>query len=134
MTDTLRTRIAAAIYNACDDYTQKFLVRPDCPGASELEGDGKPVCYVLADAVIREVGPIPDRTHVDDQGRIWEWCGGQPGTWAWRITAVEVDVKCAVCKRTYGVRADAPGWSAVWTCCISCQANEENEWLKRDKK
>ena len=29
---------------------------------------------------------IPDRTFVDDLGRRWEWCGGQPGTWAWRIT------------------------------------------------
>lgn len=24
----------------------------------------------IVDAVIREFGPIPDRTHVDDQGRI----------------------------------------------------------------
>lgn len=51
----LRTRIAAVIYNACDDYTRKLMVRPDCPGASEVEGDGTPVCYVLADAVIREL-------------------------------------------------------------------------------
>lgn len=29
---------------------------------------------------------IPDRAFVDDLGRRWEWCGGQPGTWAWRIT------------------------------------------------
>ena len=29
---------------------------------------------------------IPDRTFIDDFGRRWEWCGGQPGTWAWRIT------------------------------------------------
>ena len=28
----------------------------------------------------------PDRTFVDDLGRRWEWCGGQPGTWAWRVT------------------------------------------------
>lgn len=53
--DHLRTRIAAAIYNASDDYTRKLMVRPDCPGASELEGDDKPVCYMLADAVIREL-------------------------------------------------------------------------------
>ena len=32
------------------------------------------------------VQQIPDRTFVDDLGRRWEWCGGQPGTWAWRIT------------------------------------------------
>ena len=55
MTDDLRTRIAAAIYNASDEYTRKLMVRPDLPGASELEGDGNPVCYVLADAVIREL-------------------------------------------------------------------------------
>lgn len=29
---------------------------------------------------------IPDRTFIDDLGRRWEWCGGQPETWAWRIT------------------------------------------------
>ena len=28
----------------------------------------------------------PDRTFVDDLGRQWEWCGGEAGTWAWRIT------------------------------------------------
>ena len=31
-------------------------------------------------------GGIPDRTFVDDLGRRWEWCGGVPGTWAWRVT------------------------------------------------
>ena len=29
---------------------------------------------------------IPDRTFVDDLGHRWEWCGGEPGTWAWRVT------------------------------------------------
>ncbi|MEN4419785.1 hypothetical protein VXD82_02045 [Mycobacteroides chelonae] len=29
---------------------------------------------------------VPARTFVDDLGRRWEWCGGQPETWAWRIT------------------------------------------------
>lgn len=29
---------------------------------------------------------IPDRTFIDDLGRRWEWCGGEPDTWAWRIT------------------------------------------------
>lgn len=29
---------------------------------------------------------IPDQTFVDDFGRRWEWCGDQPGTWAWRVT------------------------------------------------
>lgn len=60
----LRTRIATAIYNACDDYTRKLLVRPDCPGASELDGDGKPVCYVLADAVIEELA-LEQQAHYD---------------------------------------------------------------------
>jgi len=31
-------------------------------------------------------GGIPDRTFVDDLGRRWEWCGGEEGTWAWRVT------------------------------------------------
>ena len=56
MSDNLRYRIAAAIYDASDEYARKLMVRPDCPGASELEGDSKPVCYTLADAVIRELG------------------------------------------------------------------------------
>ena len=55
MSDNLRYRIAAAIYDASDEYARKLMVRPDCPGASELEGDSKPVCYTLADAVIAEL-------------------------------------------------------------------------------
>ena len=51
MPDTLRDRIAAAIYDSSDEYSRKLMVRPDCPGASEMDGDGKPVCYVWADAV-----------------------------------------------------------------------------------
>ena len=65
MTD-LRDRIATALAEAQEAHN----------GLSDLE---------LADAVIRELN-IPDRTHVDDEGRVWEWCGGEPGTWAWRIT------------------------------------------------
>ena len=115
MPDDLRTRIAAVLYE---------------DGQRPMD-----TAMRLADAVIRELGPIPDRTHVDNQGRIWEWCGGQPGTWAWRITQnapVDVEVKCAICHRTYSVRADAPGWSSVWTCCLSCQANEKNEWTAHE--
>ena len=55
MSDSLRDRIAAAIYNSSDDYTRKLMVRPDCPGASDVEGEWKPVCYRWADAVIREL-------------------------------------------------------------------------------
>lgn len=66
MADNLRDRIAAAIYNSCDDYTQKLLVRPDCPGASEVEGEGKPTCYILADAVIQELGLREERWTSDD--------------------------------------------------------------------
>lgn len=28
----------------------------------------------------------PERTFIDDRGYRWEWCGGEPGTWAWRRT------------------------------------------------
>lgn len=61
MSDDLRTRIIAALLSE-DDVA------------------------LMADAVIHELGPIPDRRHVDIAGNLWEWCGGQPGTWAWRIT------------------------------------------------
>jgi len=30
---------------------------------------------------------IPDRQFTDEFGHRWEWCGGEPGTWAWRVTA-----------------------------------------------
>ncbi len=46
----------------------------------------------VADAVIAELN-IPDRIHIDDQGRTWDWCGGQPGTWAWRMTAKPAGVQ-----------------------------------------
>lgn len=76
MSDNLRTRIAAAIYNASDEYARKLMVRPDCPGASELEGDAKPVCYELADAVIRELALtqqfLVDGIISDGEPRPWE--------------------------------------------------------------
>lgn len=34
------------------------------------------------------IGMIPGRKFIDGLGRQWEWCGGMPGTWAWRITAL----------------------------------------------
>jgi hypothetical protein len=53
----LRTRIAQAIYDNVDDYIRRLLVRPSLPGAAEIGDDYyKPTCYVLADAVIRELG------------------------------------------------------------------------------
>jgi hypothetical protein len=52
----LRTRIAAAIYEASDEYTRKLMVNPRLPGCSEVEGDSKPSTYVLADSVITELG------------------------------------------------------------------------------
>ena len=71
MPDDLRTRIAAAIMDSCHGVFTDDAVH-------------------AADAVIRELGSIPDRTHTDDQGRVWEWCGGEPGTWAWRVTRLAV--------------------------------------------
>jgi hypothetical protein len=44
----------------------------------------------MADAVITELGEIPDREFDDPWGQHWEWCGGVTGTWAWRITRLEV--------------------------------------------
>lgn len=34
------------------------------------------------------IGMIPGRKFIDELGRQWEWCGGMPGAWAWRITAL----------------------------------------------
>ena len=68
----LRTRIAAVL-NA-NLPVMEYLR----PGDTER----------AADAVIAELGAIPDRSFTDDQGRTWEWCGGEPGTWAWRITRI----------------------------------------------
>jgi hypothetical protein len=60
MTD-LRTRIASAIYEASDEYTRKLMVNPRLPGCADVQGDRKPVTYVLADAVIAELGLEEER-------------------------------------------------------------------------
>lgn len=96
----LRDRIAAAIYNACDEYTRKLIVRPDLPGASELEGDGKPVCYVLADAVIRELGLQREgqksRTVTNEHGATYHIQGGHRYVTKW------IDSQTNVKPRTWG--------------------------------
>ena len=61
----LRTRIAAAIYEASDEYTRKLMVNPRHPGCADIEGDSKPVTYVLADAVIRELELHEETVFVD---------------------------------------------------------------------
>lgn len=38
-----------------------------------------------------EVLNVPPRSFVDDQGRRWEWCGGVPETWAWRVTGMHIE-------------------------------------------
>lgn len=48
---------------------------------------------VAVDAVIAALGPIPAPSFTDDHGRTWEWCGGKPGTWTWRITALPISRK-----------------------------------------
>jgi hypothetical protein len=52
----LRNRMAAAIYEASDEYTRKLMANPRLAGCAAIEGDSKPVCFTLADAVIRELG------------------------------------------------------------------------------
>lgn len=52
----LRNRMAAAIYEASDEYTRKLMANPRLPGCAAIEGDSKPVCFTLADAVISELG------------------------------------------------------------------------------
>ena len=74
MQSSLRDRIAAAI-------DQKYN--------EEAIGHTYEVCLQAADAVIRELGAIPDREFTDQWGHHWEWCGGVTGTWAWRITRLE---------------------------------------------
>ena len=97
MTDTLRDRIAAAIaahepvtdYGGADGECIDCDLNPRWPDSEASTGPTagwKRHATHLADAVSSELGQIPDRTHTDDQGRTWEWCGGQPGTWAWRVT------------------------------------------------
>ena len=55
---SLRDRIAAAIERRYTD---------------EAVGHTYEVCLMAADAVIAELGAIPDRQFVDDQGRRWEY-------------------------------------------------------------
>ena len=60
MTDNLRTRIAAAIYDNVDDYVRRLLVNPRLAGTADVEGDYKPTCYHLADAVIAVIREAND--------------------------------------------------------------------------
>ena len=81
MSDSLRNRIAVIaashVYNEwhCDEAEQCYCGKcgPSWPDH-------------LADVVIRELGLIPNRSFIDDRNNRWEWCGGEPGTWAWRMT------------------------------------------------
>ena len=72
MSDNLRDQIADALFDSC--------CRFDVPDSERRD---------MADAVIRELGAIPDREFTDQWGHHWEWCGGVTGTWAWRITRLE---------------------------------------------
>jgi hypothetical protein len=70
----LRTRIAAAIYEASDEYTRKLMVNPRLPGCADVQGDRKPFTYVLADAVIAELGLEEELTYGGTMRRyITEW-------------------------------------------------------------
>ena len=81
MTDTLRDRIAHAIYDNTDEYAQKLLCRPDVPGASDVDGPYRPICYVLADAILAIPGiavvelPGPDHHEpaTEDTNGYVEW-------------------------------------------------------------
>ena len=67
----LRGRIANAIYEASDEYTQKLMVNPRLPGSEDAYGDYKPICYQLADAVIAELNLkiVVDYSSADRQRR-----------------------------------------------------------------
>lgn len=41
----------------------------------------------LIAALVGALKLAPARAFVDDLGRKWEWCGGEPGTWEWRVTS-----------------------------------------------
>ena len=87
MTD-LRTRIAKVLRSALleIDYSS---AEKSADGEQWVFIDGTVMPDDLADAVIRELGAIPDREFTDQWGHHWEWCGGVTGTWAWRITKLE---------------------------------------------
>ena len=78
----LRDRIAAVLSDHFDGGSYCSCGEPDDGGDWGHEGH-------VADAVIRELGAIPDREFTDQWGHHWEWCGGVTGTWAWRITRLE---------------------------------------------
>lgn len=92
MPDDLRTRIGKTLHRL---YGPSLGAHPD--GWEREPGGTREMYLEDADAVIRELGSIPDRTHTDEHGRTWEWCGGQPGTWAWRIT--RLSDQCGECLR-----------------------------------
>lgn len=89
MTDSLRDRIAAVLDKALPGsaadvgFYQRLGVTPLVDiEAYDLNLES------LADAVIEALGPIPNRSFIDDRNNRWEWCGGEPGMWAWLITRI----------------------------------------------
>lgn len=52
---------------------------------------------------------VPDRVFNDDRGRRWEWCGGETGTWAWRITGYAEDQPPRQCCRSVFGGPHVPG-------------------------
>ncbi|MCH9731655.1 MAG: hypothetical protein K0U84_18595 [Actinomycetia bacterium] len=64
-------------------------------------------------------GNPPDRVFIDDRGHRWEWCGGEQGTWAWRMTTTSMPgasrvhpvVPCPTCYAPAGLACeDADGY------------------------
>lgn len=85
---------------------------------SEMAADTHKVFRHLARSAIDAINP-PDRVFIDDRGHRWEWCGGEQGTWAWRMTTTSMPgasrvhpvVPCPTCHAPAGLACeDADGY------------------------
>lgn len=68
MSDTLRTRIAAAIYDGMNEWDRKYAIDPR-NSALTPELKAEITCFKLADAVIRELNLDISHTYKTSQGR-----------------------------------------------------------------
>lgn len=76
--------------SSAEQQARDLLERLEVDGAQNYSsGEIVELANLVAERnkLAREVAAMPDRTFVDDRGFTWEWCGGEPGTWAWRRTA-----------------------------------------------
>jgi hypothetical protein len=73
--DRVAEALTAAIWSNIESVYYELLTEDECQ-----------TYRVWAKSALAAMDTIPDQCFIDDMGRKWEWCGGTPDTWEWRMT------------------------------------------------